>query len=143
MLLVSAHWGPNWGYRPSPRHPPFARALIDAGADIVYGHSCHVFQGIEIYRGKPILYSTGDFVDDYAVDPKEGNDRSFIFVVDVAGHAVRGLRLYPTTIAHMQARRARGSEAEAIAVTMIELSAELGTKAQWEPEVETLHVPVV
>ncbi len=40
----------------------FARAMIDAGADVMVGHGPHVLRGIEIYRGKPILYSLGDFL---------------------------------------------------------------------------------
>src|SRR3989344_5430924 len=82
LLIVSCHWGPNWGYWPQPHHIPFAHTLIEVGADIVFGHSCHVFQGIEFYKGKPILYSTGDFIDDYAVDEIERNDQSFIFFID-------------------------------------------------------------
>jgi poly-gamma-glutamate capsule biosynthesis protein CapA/YwtB (metallophosphatase superfamily) len=73
LLIVSAHWGPNWGYRPRSNHIPFGHRLIDEGADIVFGHSCHVFQGIEIYKDRPILHSTGDFIDDYSVDEIERN----------------------------------------------------------------------
>jgi poly-gamma-glutamate capsule biosynthesis protein CapA/YwtB (metallophosphatase superfamily) len=40
----------------------FARAMIDAGADVVVGHGPHVLRGIEIYRGKPIFYSLGNFI---------------------------------------------------------------------------------
>ena len=40
----------------------FARAVIDAGADVLVGHGPHVLRGVEIYKGKPILYSLGDFV---------------------------------------------------------------------------------
>jgi poly-gamma-glutamate synthesis protein (capsule biosynthesis protein) len=40
----------------------FARAMIDAGADIVVGHGPHVLRGIEIYKNKPIFYSLGDFI---------------------------------------------------------------------------------
>lgn len=40
----------------------FARAMIDAGADMFVGHGPHVVRGIEIYKGKPILYSVGDFI---------------------------------------------------------------------------------
>ena len=47
------------------------RARGVEGVDIYYGHSAHVFQGVEVYRGKPILYDTGDFIDDYAVNPDE------------------------------------------------------------------------
>ena len=40
----------------------FARAMVDAGADIFVGHGPHVLRGVEIYKGKPILYSLGDFI---------------------------------------------------------------------------------
>jgi len=40
----------------------FAHAAIDAGADVFVGHGPHVLRGIEIYKGKPILYSLGDFI---------------------------------------------------------------------------------
>jgi poly-gamma-glutamate capsule biosynthesis protein CapA/YwtB (metallophosphatase superfamily) len=43
VLIVSVHWGPNLGHQPPATHPPFARALIEAGADIIVGHSGHVF----------------------------------------------------------------------------------------------------
>ncbi|MEP6769580.1 MAG: CapA family protein [Acidobacteriota bacterium] len=42
-----------------------ARAAIDAGADAVYGHGPHVLRGIEIWRGRPIFYSLGNFVFEY------------------------------------------------------------------------------
>ncbi len=40
----------------------FAHALIDAGADVMVGHGPHVLRGVEIYNGKPVLYSLGDFI---------------------------------------------------------------------------------
>ena len=40
----------------------FARAMVDAGADVFVGHGPHVLRGIEIYQGKPIFYSLGDFI---------------------------------------------------------------------------------
>lgn len=40
----------------------FARAMIEAGADVFVGHGPHSLRGIEIYQGKPILYSLGDFL---------------------------------------------------------------------------------
>jgi poly-gamma-glutamate capsule biosynthesis protein CapA/YwtB (metallophosphatase superfamily) len=40
----------------------FARAMIEAGADVFVGHGPHALRGIEIYQGKPILYSLGDFI---------------------------------------------------------------------------------
>ncbi len=40
----------------------FAKKMIDAGADLLVGHGPHVLRGIEIYKGKPIFYSLGDFM---------------------------------------------------------------------------------
>ena len=140
VVIVSAHWGPNWGYRPPPEHPPFAHALIEAGADIIFGHSGHVFRGIEIYQGKPILYCTGDFIDDYAVDEIERNDQSFIFVVEWDEGRLEKIVLYLTVIRDMRALRATGEEAREIASRMRTLCQELGTLANWEPKAGTLVI---
>lgn len=128
LLIVSAHFGPNWGYRPPNEHPPFAKALIDAGSDIIFGHSGHVFRGIEIYKKRPIIYSAGDFIDDYAVDEKERNDQSFVFVVEMQDQKITGLRLYPAVIQDMQANLANGFNRGQIASKMRKLCAELGTE---------------
>jgi poly-gamma-glutamate synthesis protein (capsule biosynthesis protein) len=131
LVIVSAHWGPNWGYRPKPEHIPFAHALVESGADIVFGHSCHVFQGVEIYRGRPIFYSAGDFIDDYAVDEIERNDESFIFLVEVEGRRIARLRLHPTVISRMQVRLAQGRREEEIVEKMQDLCGGFGTEAKW------------
>jgi poly-gamma-glutamate capsule biosynthesis protein CapA/YwtB (metallophosphatase superfamily) len=131
ILVVSAHWGPNWGYAPLAGHVKFGRHLIDAGADIVFGHSAHVFQGIELYKGRPILYCTGNYVDDYAVDETERNDESFVFVLDFVANRLSRLRLYPTVITDCQVRLASGDRARAIASKMSSLCAAFGTPAQW------------
>ena len=65
-LVVSIHWGGNWGYGIDPEHRFFARALIDKlDVDIVHGHSSHHPKPMEIYNGKLILYGCGDFINDY------------------------------------------------------------------------------
>lgn len=120
FLIVSAHWGGNWGYRPPKEHVSFAHALIDAGADLVFGHSPHVFRGIEVYKNRPIIYSAGDFIDDYAVDDVEKNDESFIFVVEKG----KELLLYPTLIRQFQAVSAPAWE------NMEVLCNEMGTELQ-------------
>jgi poly-gamma-glutamate capsule biosynthesis protein CapA/YwtB (metallophosphatase superfamily) len=142
IAIVSAHWGPNWGYRPLAAHVRFGHALIDAGADIVFGHSGHVFQGVEIYRRRPIIYCAGNFIDDYAVDEVERNDESFVFIVEVSGSRIERLRLHPSQIADCQATMARGERAEQIAEKMARLCAEMGTEARWLVADQVLEVPV-
>ncbi len=131
FLIVSAHWGPNWGYEPPSGHVVFGHALIDAGADVVFGHSCHVCRGIELCHRRPILYGTGDFIDDYMVDPVERNDESCIFVLETRQHLPRRLQLYPTVIENLHAQLAAGERAEDIARTLQRLCAGLGTTATW------------
>jgi len=66
VILVSIHWGPNWGYEVADTQRRFAHGLVDhAGVSIIHGHSSHHAKGIEIYRGRLILYGCGDFLNDY------------------------------------------------------------------------------
>jgi poly-gamma-glutamate synthesis protein (capsule biosynthesis protein) len=66
IVVVSIHWGPNWGYEVPAQHRRFAQSLIDhAGVSIVHGHSSHHAKAIEVYRDRLILYGCGDFLNDY------------------------------------------------------------------------------
>src|SRR6266702_327149 len=66
LIVVSIHWGSNWGYHIPDEQKVFARALIDqAGVSIVHGHSSHHPRAIVIYRDRLILYGCGDFLNDY------------------------------------------------------------------------------
>ena len=126
-VVFSNHWGPNMVERPRGIFRRFARAVVDRGADVYYGHSAHVFQGVEIYRGKPILYDTGDFIDDYAVDSRLRNDRSFLFCISVESGDLERLELYPVSLPYARVELAKGDEREAILERMVSLSAEMGT----------------
>jgi poly-gamma-glutamate capsule biosynthesis protein CapA/YwtB (metallophosphatase superfamily) len=142
VLVVSAHWGPNWGDDPPAGHIPFAHALIDAGADVIFGHSGHVVRGIELYKEKPILYCAGNFIDDYAVDEVERNDQSFIFSVEMDGQRLSRLLLYPTVIAAFQARRAKQHERKAIIARMQRLCRKLNTATTWDEQAGRLEIQV-
>jgi poly-gamma-glutamate capsule biosynthesis protein CapA/YwtB (metallophosphatase superfamily) len=66
LVVVSIHWGSNWGYQVDTSQREFAHALIDAGAcDLLHGHSSHHARGIEVYKDRLILYGCGDFITDY------------------------------------------------------------------------------
>ncbi len=60
-VVVYVHWGVERNHYPEKYQKTFARQYIDAGADIVIGCHPHVMQGFEIYKGKPIAYSLGNF----------------------------------------------------------------------------------
>ena len=66
MIVVSVHWGSNWGYEVPEAQRRFAHALIDrAGVSVIHGHSSHHPKAIEVYRNRLILYGCGDFLNDY------------------------------------------------------------------------------
>ncbi|MBT2443222.1 CapA family protein [Streptomyces sp. ISL-36] len=65
IVVVSIHWGSNWGYALSRADVDFAHALIDSGADLVHGHSSHHPRPLEVYRGRLVLYGCGDLINDY------------------------------------------------------------------------------
>ncbi|WP_440991799.1 CapA family protein [Haloarchaeobius baliensis] len=107
LVVASLHWGPNMVTEPPEAFRRLAHWLIDGGVDVVHGHSAHVFQGVEVYRGRPILYDTGDFVDDYAVDDELRNDRSFLFELRTTTRGdPASLRLVPTEIGNCAVHRA-------------------------------------
>lgn len=109
LVIISAHVGPNWG-APSRAMQALAHDLLDMGTDLYWGHSNHAPQGIEIYKGKAILYSTGDFVDDYAVDQDERNDLSFLFMLEAEKSRIDRIRLYPVRIEDLGVRLADEEE---------------------------------
>ncbi|MCS6877180.1 MAG: CapA family protein [Geminicoccaceae bacterium] len=65
-VVVSLHWGSNWGYGVPESHRRFARELIArASVDVVFGHSSHHPRPLEIFRERPILFGAGDVLNDY------------------------------------------------------------------------------
>lgn len=130
IVIVSVHWGGNWGWRPPSEHRTLGRALVEAGADVVFGHSCHVFRGIEVVGRGVIIYSAGDFIDDYAIDEVERNDWSFLYALQVARGRLARLRLRPTVIRRFQARLADAATARQILARMRGLCRELGTPVE-------------
>jgi len=128
LVVASLHWGPNWEVRPSGRQRRFARWLVDRGVDVVHGHSAHVVQGIERYRGRPIIYDAGDFVDDYAIHEGLHNDRTFLFELAVADGRPDGLRLVPAEIDDESAQVADEEAAAWLRDRMRTLSRAFGTQ---------------
>lgn len=141
LLVASLHWGPNMVVDPPPEFEAFGRWLVDRGVDLVHGHSAHVFQGVEVYDGAPIVYDAGDFVDDYAVDRDLRNDRSFLFVARVDAGGVAELRLIPTEIEGCRVRAAEPDVARWCRRRMRERSERVGSAPAFERDGRALVLP--
>ena len=103
LLLIGMHWGIERQTVPTDYQVNLARAWIDAGADIVWGHHPHVLQGTEVYHGKPILYSMGNLVS--PIGSKTG-----LAVLTFEGLKFKGLRGIPCEISGGKVREVKGKD---------------------------------
>lgn len=117
IVVVSIHWGNNWGYDIPPEQTQFAHKLIDeAGMDVIHGHSSHHVKGIEVYEERLIIYGSGDFLNDYeGISGYENfrNDLALMYFVSVhpsTGKLVH-LHMTPMQIRHFKANRASRADA--------------------------------
>lgn len=130
--ILSLHWGSNWAERPPDNFVRLAHAAVDMGYGIIFGHSAHLFQGVEIYRGRPIIYAAGDLVDDYYVEPEFRNDRQLLLELELTRAALLRIHLHPVCIDECRTVPATGEDFEAVARRSAALCAELGTRVQRE-----------
>jgi poly-gamma-glutamate capsule biosynthesis protein CapA/YwtB (metallophosphatase superfamily) len=124
ILVVSIHWGGNWGYEIPKAHRDFAHRLIDeADVDVVYGHSSHHVRPFEVYRGKLILYGCGDFINDYeGIGGYEGfrNDLALMYFprIDSATGRLLELQMTPLQIKRFRLQRASREDAHTLRDTL-------------------------
>lgn len=124
--ILSLHWGPNMILRPSKYFMQLAHNAIDMGFKIIFGHSAHVFHGVEIYHDCPIIYSAGDLVDDYYVDPYFNNDHQLLFELEILGTTLKRILLYPIFIESCQVKPANEQQYEFITKRAEMLCKEMG-----------------
>ncbi|WP_327111602.1 CapA family protein [Nocardia sp. NBC_01730] len=141
IAIVSVHWGPNWGYGVARSETQFAHRLVDAGVDLVHGHSAHHPRPIEIYRGKPILYGCGDVIDDY--EGIHGHERyrtdlHLLYLVSIDPGAVE-VRMIPLRVRRMRLESAARSESRWLCETIEQISRGFGTRVASRPD----DLPVV
>ena len=65
IIIVSIHFGGNWGFEVPRTHVAAAKTLVDAGADVIHGHSSHHAKTAMLYKEKLILFGCGEFFNDY------------------------------------------------------------------------------
>ncbi|MDG4846979.1 CapA family protein [Peribacillus frigoritolerans] len=64
LVVVNMHWGQEYSTSTTDRQKDLAKAIIDAGADIIIGHHPHVLQSFDVYKDGIIFYSLGNFIFD-------------------------------------------------------------------------------
>ncbi len=134
-MIVAIHWGvPEHWMSPfqgrlAEYQRPLGHALIDAGAEIVLGHHSHSLHPVEVYRGKPIFYSVGNFLFE---DPR-GFMAPESVIVQVALGPQFAVTLVPAVVdAQGFPRLATAEPARHVLGLLAELSAPFGTRLEIE-----------
>jgi poly-gamma-glutamate capsule biosynthesis protein CapA/YwtB (metallophosphatase superfamily) len=139
VLIASVHAGTNYGHEIEPAERDLFRRMIDdAGFDLIHCHSSHHAKAIELHNGRPILYGTGDLINDYEGLPVPPERAAFcpqlgtIAFADfspLSGACVR-LLLCPTRLHRMRIQRADSEDAERLAAILSRESARFGTRIE-------------
>lgn len=132
FLVLSIHWGPNWGFAIPREHRLFAHRMIDeAGVDLVHGHSSHHAKGIEVHHGRPILYGCGDLLTDYeGIRGHEAyrGDLGLLYLVTLDDDgALARLDMIPTRMHRFRLTQAGSKEARWLATTLARAGESLAT----------------
>lgn len=140
IVVLSIHWGGNWGYQIPAEHRQFAHRLIDeADVDLIHGHSSHHPKGIEVHRGKLIVYGAGDLINDY--EGIGGHERfrpelSLLYFpsIDAETGELRSLKMIPMRMRRLRLNRASHEEAQWLKAMLSREGQSLGTKARLDDE---------
>ena len=128
ILMVSLHWGYEESFEIWDSQVEFAHNLMDNGVDVILGHHAHQFQGVEIYKGKPIFYSLGNFIFDQN-DPE--NQESFIMNMEYRDNKLVSLEGIPVrTIDKTQVVPQKGENAKNILEREAALCKKLNSKCE-------------
>jgi poly-gamma-glutamate capsule biosynthesis protein CapA/YwtB (metallophosphatase superfamily) len=136
IVIVSVHWGPNWGYKIAEKERWFAHELIDrAGISILHGHSSHHAKAIEVHNNRLILYGCGDLLNDYegirGYEEFRG-DLSLIYLacVDKTSANLLALELVPFQIRRFQLIRPLSKDVDWLQQTLDRESSHFRTRVR-------------
>ncbi len=90
LVFIAIHWGANYRDTPEFKKRIFGHALIDAGADAILGSSAHILQGVEVYKGRPIIHDAGNLLFDFSEDVESG-----LFALMLVPEGVKEIHFHP------------------------------------------------
>lgn len=140
IVVLSIHWGGNWGYEICADERRFAQRLIaSAGVDVVHGHSAHHVKGIEVYHDRPILYGCGDFLNDYeGIGGYEAYrpDLALMYfpTLDAASGRLLRFAMTPTQTRHFRVNRAPEEGVRWLSERLNREGKKLGTRVELQPD---------
>jgi poly-gamma-glutamate synthesis protein (capsule biosynthesis protein) len=139
LIIVSIHWGSNWGYEIPHDQIVFAHRLIEEGIAIVHGHSSHHVKAIEVFEKRLILYGSGDFLTDYeGISGYEmfRGDLAVMYLIELDSRSgeLIAARLVPMRRRRFRLEHASTADAKWLCKLLNELGTQLSTGTKLEKE---------
>jgi poly-gamma-glutamate synthesis protein (capsule biosynthesis protein) len=139
VVVVSVHWGSNWGYAVAPEQVRFAHRLIGGGVDLIHGHSLHHPGPVEVFGGKLVLYGCGDCINDYegitGHERYRGDLRLLYFAsLHPDTGALAALRMAPMQARKLRLHRAPEADARWLATAVEQASSRFGSVVGLQPD---------
>ena len=118
-VVVNFHWGQELAEVPADWQVKLGHFTVDQGADVIVGHHPHVLQGAEIYKGRPIAYSLGNFI--FGGNSRTDYDTA-VMQVSLKDKQMK-VEFLPVEVTGYQPKVAQGDRAAAILGNLTQLSA--------------------
>ena len=133
VVVISLHWGTNWGHEITRQQRALAHALIDGGVDVVFGHSSHHPRLIEVHRGRLILYGCGDLINDYegiSGHEEHRGDLRLLYLASIRADTgvLAALRMVPLRARRLRLERASTRDTRWLGATLDLVSRPFGSR---------------
>lgn len=134
IVVVMVHWGKERVDQPEQYQKDFGKQYIDAGADLVIGSHPHVLQGFEMYKGKWIAYSLGNFI--FTSYPKETAGETGVLDAVCTKSGDCEMTFHPMFTVNAQPTPLEGEKAKAVLdrLSSISFGVTLGEDGALKPE---------
>ncbi|MGK7919776.1 MAG: CapA family protein [Trichodesmium sp.] len=137
-IIVNYHWGVELSEYPGDWQMDIARMTIDQGADLVVGHHPKVLQGAEIYQGRPIIYSLGNFI--FGDTSNEESDyETAVLKVSLNTDKIMKIEFLPVVVSKHQPQIVKGEKGKEILKHIAQISSVFNQPMRTPVEIDSIN----
>ncbi|MBN2528002.1 MAG: CapA family protein [Deltaproteobacteria bacterium] len=130
LVILSPHWGDNWQESPAPHIRSLGKRLIRAGYDAIIGHSAHMYQGVEMIDGKPVIYDAGNLVSDFG--PGDRSRFGMAWKLSFTKAGIKQIEGYPLLLRRNVTLFEKGRNRDDVLSDVVKKSADMDTALRIE-----------
>ena len=132
LVIFSPHWGDNWQEDPAPHIRTLGKRIIETGYDAIIGHSAHLYQGVELIDGKPIIYDAGNLVSDFG--PADNSRFGMVWKLDFTMAGIKRIEGYPILLKRAHTVYVEGRHRDRVLKDVVKKSEKLDTEIEIEDD---------